>query len=271
MVAKKTGLIVIVALLSLAPVTSATISLYMFDSPAHNICVPLNELVTIQVYSDNILPWVGYIIVDDYWVTIIGTLTNPQSLSTAGVLGNIQPYSERGWGSGYRMTTDGSGIQVGVQHTADFLADWEGVSFISLWDEALGLDVPVDYFNIWAGPCIGDFIFAEADGPYEISRGETVTLSGRHSWSSSYIYEWRWSIDDNFVGDAEILEVSYDTLVDDIGLDLGEYEVELRVRSAIGDDYDYTTIEIIPEPSTFLLLVLGGLVLYRKGKGVRQC
>jgi hypothetical protein len=201
--------------------------------------------------------------VDDYgWVYEYGSLREPATLPAAGDLGDTEPYDQEGFGEGYRMVTEGAGIETGIQHEFTFQGDQVGVYFISLWDEALGFDAPVDYFGIWAAAAPPPF-YADADGPYQVGPGEIVFLSG---WHSFWADEWHWSIDGQYIGPGDILPISYDTLVNDFGLSLGTHEVELGV-SAWGEEpqtYDYTTIDIIPEPATVLLFGLGVVFLRRR-------
>ena len=67
-----------------------------------------------------------------------------------------------------------------------------------------------------------------------------------------------------YVGEGDILPISYDTLVNDFGLSLGRHQVELQGRADEDVAYDYTTIDIIPEPATVLLLSLGVVFLRRR-------
>ena len=261
--------LVLISIGGMASVANATLLLYVDGEPAgRGVAREIFSSSTIAVYSDDATSWAGYIILDDYVISEQGFLTNPVTMPAAGSAGDIEPYTIDGVGSGYKVTTDGFGIKPGIQHSADFISyGTAGVSLISLWDAALGFDAPIDYFTLWhAGAPPDDFVNVDADGPYQIGPGETRTLSGRHTIGSD-VGEMRWSIGGEYVGEGEMLPVSYDTLVYDIGLSLGVHEVELRVSSWWGFDYDYTTLEIIPEPGTLLLLGLGGLGFLRK----RRC
>ena len=107
-------------------------------------------------------------------------------------------------------------------------------------------------------------LVADAGGPYQIDLGETVVLDGSGSYGDPSIDELKWYVDDEYVGLGETVFLSYDTLVNYFGFDLGLHEVKLQATSIYGVDYDLSSIEIIPEPSTLLLLGLGAVMLRRK-------
>lgn len=259
---KKPLIVSMLLVLCWAPLTQATLSLYLEGYPADRWFLPWGPgwPLEVQVHSDGTSPWAGYIVVDDYGVhPEYAILFDPLTMPAAGDQGHTQPYDEPGFGTGFRMVTDGTGVETGFQHEFTFVAGvW--IYFISLWDEALGFDAPVDYVGIYVGADPhGPLFYAEADGPYQIGPGETIVLSG---WHSFWVYEWHWSIGGQYIGQGDILPISYDTLVNDFGLSLGTHEVELRVAGE-GVAYDYTTIDIIPEPATVLLFALGVVLLRR--------
>jgi hypothetical protein len=72
-----------------------------------------------------------------------------------------------------------------------------------------------------------------------------------------------------YAGEGQTLSFSYDYLINDLGLSLGLHEIKLQTSFIHGDDFDFTTIEIVPEPATLLLLGLGCLMFERKHKKVR--
>ena len=264
---KNTGKVLLVLMLGLlwrATLAEAALSLYIDGRPFDEKFLgtsPIEE-IDLQLYSDNALPWVGYVVVDDYervWPLGGGMLFDPLTLATAGELGEMQPYEQEGFGRGFRMVTAGAGIEAGVQHQFACVAVgyWY---FVSVWDENVGFDAPVDYVGIAAIGPPGPPSWAEADGPYQIGPDETIVLSG---WHSFFVSEWHWSIDGVYVGQGDILPISYETFVEDLGLGFGAHDVELRVVRWSELFYDYTTINIIPEPATILLLALGSVLLRR--------
>ncbi len=120
---------------------------------------------------------------------------------------------------------------------------------------------------MWQAPDFDD-ISADAGGPYEVAPSGTVVLDGSASWADHSIELMKWSIDGQYVGEGQTLSVTYDTLVNTMGLGPGIHEVGLMASIEMGlllDD-DYTTLEIIPEPATILLFALSGLLLRKKSK-----
>ena len=79
-------------------------------------------------------------------------------------------------------------------------------------------------------------------------------------------YNGYWSIN----GTNVPRNCSYEYLVNNLGLGIGTHELQLNVfwdfdgEGFILDDKAYTTITIVPEPVSFSLFTLAGLVLFRK-------
>jgi hypothetical protein len=142
----------------------------------------------------------------------------------------------------------------------------------------------------------GGIVYVGAGGDYEIAPGGAVTLSGGYipcvpSPSIDFV-SWSWSVDTVNVGsgggwgnpgwgvavDCLSPQLSYDYLVTDLGLAPGSHTVTLDVlvgwhfmndptlemgqQDTAGSDT--VTLAIIPEPTTLLLLGLGGVVLRKK-------
>lgn len=266
------GLFAITLAVGFVSAANGAISLYQGGVPlGTDLAVMFHDTVTLQVHSDSTLPWEGCLIVEEWGWGTLGSLSNPATYPTAGSLGSNAPYSEPGWGSGYYMLTTGSGIQTGIQHAADFITHDVGMSWVSLWDPAYSSDIPIDYVRVYCGADPGDpYAHAEADGPYEIDIGETITLSGYHSYGHPH-WELQWSIAGNYVGGSEMQPISYSRLVDEFGLSPGTYQVELMATAETYVDYDYTTIRIIPEPASCLLFSLGAvLLLVKRGHRIRS-
>ncbi len=116
---------------------------------------------------------------------------------------------------------------------------------------------------------------ADAGGPYSIAPGQFVLLDSSQSYFADYgwnpaasllspddndmVVEWK--IDDISVGP----NVSFDYLVNTLGLDYGIHTLRADI-DVYGETYQfnetaYSTIAIVPEPATLLLLGVGGLWL----------
>lgn len=127
---------------------------------------------------------------------------------------------------------------------------WPTISYISGSINSQQVDIPQ-----W--PSLPPQGFANINnGPFTIGPHETITLDGSGSNGSYY----DWFIDGNQVGSGITTQVSYDYLVNTFGLTNGIYEVRLDVYG----DWDYSTIEIVPEPMSICLLGIGGLLLRRR-------
>ncbi|MBW8035690.1 MAG: PEP-CTERM sorting domain-containing protein [Planctomycetes bacterium] len=110
---------------------------------------------------------------------------------------------------------------------------------------------------------------ADAGGAYQVGPGQTVVLDGSASSADQggdvTIDNISWYIDDIEVGQDEMLSLSYGTLTGDLGLSVGIHQVKICTTADwAGPDSDWTTLEIVPEPCSLLLLGLGGLLLRRR-------
>ncbi|MBN2292780.1 MAG: PEP-CTERM sorting domain-containing protein, partial [Pirellulales bacterium] len=109
---------------------------------------------------------------------------------------------------------------------------------------------------------------ADADGPYLVTPTELDLLDGTSSYDpdGENIVSWLWDLDnDNEYDDASgsTCEVTYNYLVHTLGLTPGQmHDIGLKVIDDEGE-YAYTasSINLVPEPSTLVLLVVMGLLL----------
>ena len=123
---------------------------------------------------------------------------------------------------------------------------------------------------------------ADAGGPYGIGLGEALFLDGTGSYDldatefGDFISEAEWDLDGDGIYDYSFLNHTATTqltlmvpAIDLAGFGLGQsvgetFQVTLRVTDSLGlSDTDYAMVEVIPEPATLGLLLLGGLVILR--------
>ena len=75
--------LVIVLVGGLSSAASGTISLYAYNSPLDSdTAVAVGDTLTVQVHSDSISPWEGYLILEE-WGWGPASLTNPATYPAA--------------------------------------------------------------------------------------------------------------------------------------------------------------------------------------------
>ena len=119
---------------ALATTTNATVSLYLDDSPAlPSVEILTNEVLTIQIHSDNDASYLGYII-----QVGVGGLYNLRELRGPP----IRPYPdvidwiEPGPGSGFELAMieiPGNPVIAGIQFLVDYSSAEEGTANVELY------------------------------------------------------------------------------------------------------------------------------------------
>ena len=124
-------------------------------------------------------------------------------------------------------------------------------------------------------------VMVYANESYQIGPGESVEFFGYQFNNPSDARSWYpgedlaercfdgWSIN----GTEIPYQVSYEYLTEDLGLSNGEYQLKIEKtiywdeNDTYGyNDYDYTTIIIVPEPISISMLVMGGIILRKRMK-----
>lgn len=150
---------------------------------------------------------------------------------------------------------------------------WSSGSSIEVLDSSMSR---VGLVNTMLDP----ILWADAGAPYKIAAGQSVSFNSSQS-CIAWDYGWnpatslripshmdaQWKIDGKSVSSL----VTFDDLVTTLGLSYGLHTVQLDAYAFYGDIIDfhqsaYTTIEIIPEPATILLLSLASLFLRKENR-----
>ena len=270
---------VVLVLLLPGSAVQAELSLYLDGAPAPETAAfaGVDPLPPLGVHSDTTAGWSGLLYSSDFY------LDNGQIDYGKVPVGDVSitPYDAP---YGYEMYTEGF-EQTGVQFTADMIDDMSSRTVITLWDYASAFNVPVDTLCVWhAGdPGYEDAeVTADAGGPYQLAEGGTVAFDATGStytlWYEGdpdpYVHSVTgdanlpyWSIGGVDIAFGLTPTISYEALVGGLGLTPGLYELSLELGVfPYGLDSAGTTIQIIPEPLSGLLLGLGSLGLLRRSR-----
>lgn len=127
------------------------ISIFLMSAVYGTICMSpdgptileIDEVLTIEIYSDDYSAYLGYIILEE---GSVGQLYN----FTDGPGDPIIYGTEAGWGDGYEIIPD-SNQQPGLQCTVDYSSSVAGDAVVSLWLDP-DYDDPVDTLSITVVP-----------------------------------------------------------------------------------------------------------------------
>jgi len=183
------------------------------------------------------------------------------------------------------MTTPtGYNYGYGVPFDTNVLAALQ-VAYVQGW-EYLALRVQSDQLLVYAsdGPkdyCGGSpptLTYEPADppvarpaGPYTINSGDVLTLDASASAPGTYdLASYAWDLDDDGLFETNVYDwdvfVVSPQYLDSLGVGIGgPYDIHLRVTDTLGVEVVAdSTLTIIPEPTTLMLLAIGGLALVRR-------
>ena len=165
------------------------------------------------------------------------------------------------WYANYTNDVPTDYVGVGIMGDFEYLAYGVGVTIVTLLD---GTDFTVlDTLTIQVcGPCTEIvYVFeADADGDYHVGPSEATMLDAGNSTiavGSDVSCEYSWSID-NEVGQwqGKTVDLSYDHLVNVLGLALGWHTVELNIEAwgnysgeLLSEDSDTAGLFIFPDPA----------------------
>jgi hypothetical protein len=204
-----------------------------------------------------------------------------------GSEGYYSLYVQAFWSTPSAAITAGQGVHVtdlGVTYEQGHLYHIQGPDGSPFWIGTLLAWIPVfEVFDLSMSK-IGVYsnhldlhFHADAGGPYRLGPGQSITVDT----SQSYLVQYGWNPADSLQlpGAMGIMEckidgqtveplVSYDYLVNTLRLSSGIHTLQVDIE-ALGEFYQlwetaFSTIEIIPEPATILLLTFGGLLIRKR-------
>ncbi len=243
------------------------------------------DLPKLGIYSDSDQEWSGKI----NGRLINGRLANSDDgvFYVTGSISELDPL-----GSGYRLSGNSHSsfsLNNGINFTMDFDSG-EGIyiDHILLYDDSSIFNVPVDTLRVWnaGSPGYDDAeLNANAGDGYLLLEGGSVTFNAsastvtywEESWdpdyepsswtdniTSDFFKDIYWSINGVNVAYGLTPELSYDTLMQGLNLTPGTYDLKMEIDGMEGYDYDITTIEIIPEPISFAIMIGGGALMLKR-------
>jgi hypothetical protein len=116
-------------------------------------------------------------------------------------------------------------------------------------------------------------MFSFGNSIYTIGMNEKLTFNNELYTvvnEVSSLFSLKWDLDgdgqfDNATGES--IDITYDYLINTLGLSPGEHTIGV---AAVHNEYglvestEYTTLTIVPEPISFLLMAIGGLLIRRR-------
>ncbi|MHC4739852.1 MAG: LamG-like jellyroll fold domain-containing protein [Planctomycetota bacterium] len=194
---------------------------------------------------------------DSCWTHVVATIDGADYKTASLYINGVLQDSRQTWGPLYENDLD---LLIGAEpNRTGYQFGWNGmIDDVRIYDEHFDAQDAMDLFvNTYRQNCCCFLdVDADAGGPYQVDPGGTVILdgSGSSEGGSGYGLYLDWYIGGEYVGTdiyTETLSISYDTLVCDIGLSPGIYEVlvtgcEWVFGCGACCDNDVTTIEIGP-------------------------
>jgi hypothetical protein len=253
----------------------AALTLYINGDPAPEFSGYIIEPLVIGIHSNRATEWDATLLAQ----TSAFAFYYPQFNPAKGPLGDptATPIYD-GPPFGYELDTYGF-LSPGLHFTTTFDYGGPHETLVTLWDHASVFDIPVDTTLIYQGlppPILESSVTADAGGTYQLAPGGSVTFDGTGSmetvlldeppgdpqWYTSYVWDGRspmwWSINGTHIGYGATPTLDYDTLVSELGLTPGTYDLTLDVTSYwVGEDSVTTTLSIVPEPGTVSLVLIG--------------
>lgn len=213
---------------------------------------------TVQIYSNHNLPWSGILKLHTK-DNIITHFQDAYTYNLAGINGMNTPsdIDLLEWS----FVSSGS-PQPGIQHSVNFIIDYPygNIAFeclkleLFIYNESVGNFQLIDTLT-WTENLMEPYTAVRAEGPFHVSPNSTVVFKACECYEGLVFYDW-W-IGDYLVNldQGNNLELSYGTLFNTYGLNVGIHEILLEATYFVdlGNGYeeasfayDNTTLEILP-------------------------